>query len=100
MVQMGALVGRNSKGQIPGDYNYLQPSKVREKQSFQLIQVEEAESRALFPLVRIDELDNNNLPRIRSLKTDLPLTSDFGGIKTPYDLIFANLEGLQYYNRN
>lgn len=97
---MGALVARNPKGQIPGDYNYLQPSKVRDKQSFQLIQVEEAEERALFPLVRIDESDNYNLPSIRNLKTDLPLTSDFGGIKTPYDLICANLEGLQYYTRN
>ena len=29
-------------------------------------------------------------------RSDLPLLSDFGEVNTPYDLIYARLEGLQY----
>lgn len=79
--------------QVPGFFNYTRPVKNKEK--FQLIQMEQLEEEIFAPLVRNNSL-RHQLSYRGNLKTDLPITSDFGEIKNPYQLIYARLEGLQY----
>ena len=79
--------------QVPGFFNYTRPVKNKEK--FQLIQLDQLEEETFAPLVISKKAHRHQLSR-ENLKTDLPVTSDFGEIKSPYQLVYANLKGLQY----
>ena len=92
---MNTLVLRN---QVPGFYNYTQP--VKEKEKFQLVQIEQLEEAVFAPLIINEASDNRCVSCKSKLKSDLPITSDFGEIHSPYQLIYARLEGLQYYDRS
>lgn len=88
---MNTLVLRN---QVPGFYSYTKP--VKEKEKFQLVQIEQLEEAIFAPLV-IDKASGNHYISYKSkFKSDLPVASDFGEIHSPYQLIYARLEGLQY----
>ncbi len=88
---MNALVTRN---QVPGFYNYTQP--VKEKEKFQLVQVEQLDEAIFAPLVLDVTSDKRCISCKSKLKSDLPMASDFGEIRSPYQLVYARLEGLQY----
>ncbi len=83
---------------VPGFVNYTRQERVQ-KGNFQLVQVEELEDAFLNSLIRVAPHDNLCSSCGKRLKSDMPLTSDFGNIETPYDLIYSRLEGLQYLNR-
>ena len=89
---MNSLITLN---QVPGYFNYTKQEKIQ-KGSFQLVQVEELEDVFLSSLMQVAPPDNLCLSCGKSLRSDLPLTSDFGSVETPYDLVYARLEGLQY----
>ncbi len=92
---MNSLITRN---RIPGFFNYTQPGKI--KKNFQLVQLEELDD-AVYAPVKAEEISDNHCVSCRSkLKSDLPLRSDFGNINNPYELIYARLEGLQYYKKS
>ena len=92
---MNSLITKNK---VPGFFNYTQPAKIGK--NFQLVQIENLDD-AVFTPVKSSEISDNQCISCRSkLKSDLPLRSHFGNIKNPYELIYARLEGLQYYKRN
>ena len=75
----------------PANFSY--PQVVNE--SHPLVQVEELETPFAVSLITNENL-NQNYSGAKRVKSDLPLTSDFGEIENPYELVFARLEGLQY----
>ena len=81
--------------EVPGYFNYTRPAQQLEK-SFQLVQVEQIEDAIFAPLAGAETSFNLCSSCKRNLKSDLPLTSDFGEINSPYELIYARLEGLQH----
>ena len=85
--------------QIPGYFSYVKKPIQRSSpnaEQFQLIQVEQLED-AIFTPVSYSIQEEDRCPSCkRKLKSDLPLTSDFGGVNSPYELVYARLEGLQY----
>lgn len=83
---------------IPGFHNYTSYEKIEAK--------EKCTDFELLPITgeKINELTETNLSEnnysISTLpKRDLPLVSEFGEIKSPYELIYARLEGLQYLSK-
>ncbi|OGI19031.1 MAG: hypothetical protein A3B68_07445 [Candidatus Melainabacteria bacterium RIFCSPHIGHO2_02_FULL_34_12] len=95
---MTGLVSQKTLPQIYG-FNYVQPQKL--KQQFQLVPLDEIEDAVFSPLLKTGANDKENhcLSCRGKSKAGLPVSSDFGEIKSPYELIYARLEGLQYYNR-
>lgn len=80
--------------QVPGYFNYV--SKPGQRGNFQLAQLEEVEEAVFYPVLENTYLKNYCSNCGRKLENGLPLVSDLGEINTPYDLIYARLEGLQY----
>ena len=65
---------------------------------FELVNVKLEETEEMFSGFLTKET-NSLVPAYKLHKTDLPLTSDFGKINSPYELVYARLEGLQFTNR-
>ena len=86
---------------LPSNFSYINckgKSNVTKNNSaeFELVKLEETGE--LFSGFLTKET-NSLVPAYKLHKTDLPLTSDFGKINSPYELVYARLEGLQFTNR-
>jgi len=98
MLQMStALTTRTN--QVPGFFSYIQKPNQNsgpDTEQFQLIQLEQLDDAIYTPVSYSIQEENRCSSCKRKLKSDLPLTSDFGEINSPYELVYARLEGLQY----
>lgn len=73
-------------------FNYVR--KPDHKIALREASFEEIEEAMFYPVL---DASKNLCPLCeRRTRSKLPLVSDFGEINTPYELIYARLEGLQY----
>ena len=93
-----ALVEYGKLGAYNGTGNYI---RSKNKYSIVIAQLEQL----AFPVIPqqfnlINEPTNRtNYLDKKFKKSDLPLVSDFGGDIDPKGLVYARLEGLQYYSK-
>lgn len=100
---MTALVLRNK---VPGFYDFYNCANhnrqaVTIKNNNPEFQITNLENPVFNTIVLIEQPipHQTNLSNLKP-KGDLPLMSEFGEINNPYELIFANLENLQYYTKH
>ena len=94
-----ALVEYGRYGTYNGTGNYVRKGK--SNYPIALAQLEEVAFPSVFEGVGKTRYDSNNACYVvtNSTNSDLPLLSDLGYDVNPQGLVYARLEGLQYYTK-